>query len=165
MGRPSSSPDLNDLRYNVGPCIDGATRTSFWLNTRLHGECLLWTGTKDKNGYGRFSLGWLLGPFRAHRLAYEMLIGPIPLSLVLDHLCRNPSCVNPHHLEPVTNRENIRRGDGWAGLNARKTHCKRGHPLSGENLYETPKGRHCKSCQRVRLQQWQERLKAKRRNA
>lgn len=66
----------------------------------------------------------------AHRLAYEFIRGPIPDGLQLDHLCRVRRCVNPAHLEPVSQRENLIRGEGWAGKNARKTTCNKGHALS-----------------------------------
>ncbi|MDE1854509.1 MAG: HNH endonuclease [Thaumarchaeota archaeon] len=70
----------------------------------------------------------------AHRFSYQLLIGQIPAGLTLDHLCRNRGCVNPAHLQAVSNRENLLRGKGWSGLNSRKTHCPKGHPLSGDNL-------------------------------
>jgi hypothetical protein len=73
--------------------------------------------------------------------------GPIPDGLHLDHLCKVRNCVRPSHLEAVTPRENVMRSDGVASLNARKTHCKRGHPFSGRNLYVRPNGeRACRKC-------------------
>lgn len=108
--------------------------------------CWIWTANL-RQGYGVFRLG-ALRP--AHRVAWEWAKGPVPDGLPLDHLCRNRACVRPSHLEPVTHRENILRGNGFSGRNARKTHCKRGHPLSGENLepYALSKGRRiCKICQ------------------
>lgn len=72
------------------------------------GDCWQWTGSCDKDGYGKFRFN--NRHFRAHRFVWELLVGPIPDGLVIDHLCRNTGCVNPDHLEPVTNEENLRRG-------------------------------------------------------
>ena len=113
------------------------------------GPCWLWTASLDGRGYGQFTLD--SGPpptlVRAHRFAYEQTVGPIPEGLELDHLCRVRRCVNPAHLEPVTRRENMRRGEGRAADQARRTHCIRGHPLAGENLYVTTDGaRQCRTC-------------------
>lgn len=71
--------------------------------------CWLWTGNRiDRHGYGRFALG---RPSQlAHRVSYELYVGPVPAGYDLDHLCRNPRCINPSHLEPVPHVENIRRG-------------------------------------------------------
>lgn len=78
----------------------------------------------------------------AHRVSYEIANGPIPDGMVLDHLCRNPACVNPAHLDAVPQRENVRRG-----FHGSKTHCLRGHPLSGENLITRKTGgRVCRAC-------------------
>lgn len=113
-------------------------------------NCWLWHGAKMKDGYGNFKAA---GRFvRAHRYAYELLVGPIPEGLVLDHLCRVPLCVNPSHLEPVTRRENVLRGETVAASNAAKTHCKKGHPLSGDNLYEHGHSRHCRVCRLAALE-------------
>ena len=110
-------------------------------------DCWLWAGGVDYHpggSYGRFQRR------RAHKVAYELLVGPIDLGKVLDHLCRNRLCVNPAHLESTTNRENILRGHGTAAVNARKTHCYRGHPLVGSNLYINPSSgdRRCETCRR-----------------
>lgn len=93
------------------------------------GPCWLWTAGLQK-GYGMFA-SHVIG---AHVWAYTTLVGPIPKGLELDHLCYVRACVNPAHLEPVTKRENILRGESFAAKHARKTHCKNGHPFAGENL-------------------------------
>jgi hypothetical protein len=112
------------------------------------GGCIVWTGVL-RNGYGVISSGnrWL----RAHRVAYELLVGPIPDGLVLDHLCRNTRCINPHHLEPVTVRENTLRSPiALSAINARKTHCPAGHEYSPENTYLRANGhRACRACGRL----------------
>lgn len=108
--------------------------------------CWVWLGSKDRAGYGQTM--YLGKVRRAHRVSYEVLVAPIPEGLVLDHLCRNRSCVNPAHLEPVTQRENLRRGDTLNAANVLKTHCPRGHPYSGDNLYRDPTHgfRRCRAC-------------------
>lgn len=123
--------------------------------TKLANGCWRWDGHKDQKGYGGVSVK-INGRFRnlrAHRYLYELMVGPVAKELHLDHLCRNPSCVNPAHLEPVTPRENTMRGVGPTKVNAEKTHCLRGHPLSGDNVYRkpgTPNWRQCRKCQTMR---------------
>jgi hypothetical protein len=89
-----------------------------WLlaRTDMGPDCWLWTGAVDAKGYGRVLTPD--GHRPAHRLAYELAVGPIPDGLVIDHLCRTPGCINPDHLEPVTRRENTLRGETIAARNA-----------------------------------------------
>ena len=98
----------------------------------VDGSCWEWIGSRAHDGYGAFALR--RKNKLAHRVVYEHFIGPIPSGMTIDHLCRNRNCVNPHHLEAVTNRVNTLRGIGLSAENAKKTSCVHGHPLSGENL-------------------------------
>lgn len=116
--------------------------------------CLLWTGGRDKDGYGFYNW-WVNGKRvlqRAHRLNYERHHGPIPDGLVLDHFaCNTPACVHPDHVRPVATRENLLRGNTVNATNAGRTHCPRGHAYSGTNLHVTPAGkRWCRACDRMR---------------
>lgn len=109
------------------------------------GGCWIWTACKGADGYGQYWNGSKM--VRAHRHAYEAIIGAIPAKHVLDHLCRRPLCVNPAHLEPVTNKVNLERG---VHANRSKTHCKQGHQFLGSNLYIDPTGhRRCQVCART----------------
>lgn len=117
------------------------------------GGCWLWTagraGGRGGYEYGHF---WFAGRQRAaHRVAYELFIGPIPDGLTLDHLCEVKLCVNPAHLEPVTSGVNSSRSaSNPSTINAAKTHCKHGHPFSGDNLLLRPDGgRACRECKRT----------------
>jgi HNH endonuclease len=115
---------------------------------RVEDDCWIWTRGTTREGYALLSVR--NRTYVVHRLMYEILIGPIPEGLTLDHMCERPSCVNPFHCELSTMRENILRGNGPPAVNARKTHCKNEHPLSGENLYLHPDGRReCRICRRA----------------
>ncbi len=134
----------------------------FWSKTRLNlvTGCLEWTGGLNSGGYARFTHNGVRT--RAHRLAYEDCVEPIPEGLTIDHLCRVRHCVNPCHLEPVTHAENLRRsplvGRVGVALQRAKTHCPKGHPYAGDNLGITPRGeRYCKTCKRKRWHEWRHR--------
>lgn len=119
--------------------------------------CWVWQWCTDKDGYG---LLWANGRrYRAHRWYWEQANGPIPDGLVIDHLCRNPSCVNPAHMEVVTHEENTRRGDNPFVQNARKTHCMNGHPFDEQNTYIHGGTRHCKTCGVVHTRERRERIR------
>lgn len=109
--------------------------------------CWEWQHYTCPAGYGRLSVNnRVVG---VHRASYEAFVGPIPAGLTIDHLCRNSRCVNPAHLEPVTNAENIRRSA------ASKTHCPNGHPYSEENTYRYRGRRSCRTCNRLNsLKRW-----------
>jgi hypothetical protein len=123
-------------------------------------SCWFWKGCKVTGGYGEFWNGkkYVL----AHRFSYEIHKGKIPDGLHIDHLCRIRNCMNPDHMEPVTKGTNTLRGFSPSAINARKTSCKNGHELSGENLgINSNKDRFCKICHKILVQQWQQQNKDK----
>lgn len=142
-------PHGADGRFLPGasPIEDGVR---FWRAIKPDEKgCWLWQAGLSGNGYATFHLRDK-STVNGHRWAYEYLRGPIPPDLELDHLCRVPACVNPRHLEAVTHQENMRRG-WWA----QKTHCKRGHLLSGDNLYASMLPvRFCKLCHHIRQNEY-----------
>jgi len=109
--------------------------------------CWIWSGTIKSNGYGTFQRDGRR--LHAHRVFYEMFVGPIPVGLAIDHLCRNRACVNPFHLEPVTNRENLIRGTGFAAVHSRATACPSGHRYSATNTKVRRGRRYCAACDRI----------------
>jgi hypothetical protein len=122
-------------------------------------SCWLWMGASNSRGYGSF---WMNDKcVSAHRAAYILFGGVILKDLTIDHLCRNRMCVNPAHMEIVSGRENTLRGNGQSAIHARKTHCYRGHPLSGDNLYfnKHRNERVCKKCHSESAKLYYQRLK------
>lgn len=146
MGTTSSSK----LRH-MTDLMERLMRDVEWV-----GDCLIWTGTVTKGGYGQFTLDrqhWL-----THRLSWTLHYGPPPRWVL--HRCDTPPCVNPAHLFDGSCADNnadcIAKGRWRGSTGHSKTHCLRGHPLSGDNLYVTPDGRpQCRTCQRKRnLDYW-----------
>ena len=131
-----------------------ATRLMSKVDKNGPNGCWLWLGTKDGRGYGQIRSKGRERLVKAHRVSYELFVGPIPDGLTIDHLCRTKHCVNPSHLEPVSMRENLMRSDSQSSQNARKTHCRNGHEFVGESLIlvKTPFGigRRCRLCDQAR---------------
>lgn len=128
----------------------------FWEKVAWSDGCWLWTGGLTK-GYGEF-LASSDGRRNqvhvyAHRFAYELVVGPIPPGMHIDHLCRTPRCVNPAHLEPVTPQTNTLRSVKLG--RAFRTHCPQGHEYSAANTYVSKRNqRHCKTCKLERNRAW-----------
>jgi hypothetical protein len=120
-------------------------RERFFEKVERDGEfgCWHWIGARDKKGYGRFRVGRRMHP--AHRVAHELLRGPIPAGMTIDHTCRNTGCVNPLHFDIVTLRDNVRRGS-----NSLKKVCPQGHEYTEENTLKRRGKRECRRCERDR---------------
>ena len=132
--------------------LDPATQARFWSKVNKTDYCWLWIGARIHD-YGVFSLHKTCLNARPHRLAYFYRHGKLDHRLQIDHLCRNKLCVRPDHLEQVTAKENYLRGNSPFAKYSRQTHCKYGHPLTGENvrLYERRLNevhRCCRTCDR-----------------
>lgn len=120
--------------------------TRFVAKVDFTDECWDWSASVTPHGYGRFYAGGGATWVYAHRYAWETFVGPIPEGLTIDHLCRNPRCVNPDHLDPVSLGENIRRIP-----RAPKQACCHGHPFTPDNLRTDKRGhRFCRTCNRMR---------------
>ena len=126
--------------------MDDKTLARFMAKVRVNAEtgCWEWTASR-RSTYGAFLCGY---NGYSHRFSYMHFVGPIPFGLQLDHLCRNHICCNPAHLEAVTHRENLRRGNGISAQCLRKTHCDYGHSLDDAYICKTKYGtqRKCRLC-------------------
>ncbi len=135
--------------------------------------CIIWTGYTDRDNYGDIKIDGK--HLRVHRAVYQLLVSPLPTAAQVDHSCHNADancpggptclhrrCLNPHHLDAVTNRENnLRSAVSTAGRNFRKTHCWRGHAFTAEHSYVDSRGhRICRTCARIRYSAWQGRQRS-----
>lgn len=134
--------------------------TWFWALVDKSGDCWLWQGTVEVQGYGVARVSGKF--FKAHVLAYELTNGPKPPGLTLDHLCRVKRCVRPSHLEAVTHRVNVLRGVGPTAVNAIKDECDHGHRFDEANTYwrKNAQGRDCRACRRARCAAYYARKRA-----
>lgn len=130
----------------------------FWAKVSKTDTCWLWTAAKTGQGYGHIKVDGRMRP--AHRVSYELAIGPIPEGMDLDHLCRTPLCVRPDHLEPVTRRTNVLRGVGYCAQQARKEECVNGHAFTAANTYIWRGHRTCRKCNIATTKRMRERRRA-----
>lgn len=160
-GRPVDARGLCHTHYErwrrTGTTADPVKELSdpavrFAAKVRVEtGGCHIWTGSQDDRGYGLFRVN-RRRVVRAHIFAYEQAHGPVPDGLELDHFaCDRTSCVNPNHVRPATTRENTLRSQNACALNARKTHCIKGHEFTPENTARNARGhRRCRACTAAR---------------
>lgn len=129
------------------------TEERFWEKVDATGDCWEWMSGRNRDGYGQFYPTTTIVA-KAHRFAWETLVGLIPKGLEIDHLCRNRTCVNPDHLDVVTHQENCRRGyplglvANWRKKRA-QTHCVHGHEFTLENTGTNHGRRFCRACHRA----------------
>ena len=149
MARPIPSPRLSDM-------------TCFFRHVEVNPAtgCWEWQGHRTSwGGYGQVSVRGDM--YLAHRVAFTWFKRRLRNWETIDHLCRVRHCTRPEHLEPVTMQVNTLRGISPIAVNAAKTHCLRGHAFISENIYKTPRGRHCRSCQRSRYNTYNRKRRAR----
>lgn len=135
--------------------LTASQQERFWLKVEKTSGCWFWQGWLKHNGYGMFDVAKGIKR-QAHRIAYELCVGPIADGMTIDHIkdvCTSRACVRPDHLRQMTRGENVLAGDTLAAANKAKTHCIHGHEFTLENTYVPPKRptrRYCKRCMRDR---------------
>jgi hypothetical protein len=149
----------NNLRNHGDPSWTPPTpEERFWPRVNKNGPvfedkgpCWIWMGKPTPSGYGQFnnyaySIYRTGGGGMPHRYSYYLAFGEVDEGSHIDHLCRNRICVNPAHLEAVSPKVNVLRGQSPCAKNARKTHCPNGHEYSDDNIISSVRGRSCKKC-------------------
>lgn len=153
-------------RGMCGPCYDRVRHAGRLPNVRPRrtfeqwftlvdqgaNGCWPWPGPVNAQGYGTYGARG----HSVHRRVYELIIGPIPAGLHLDHICRNTRCIRPDHLDPVPPAVNVLRGVGSFAINSRKVVCKRGHSLTDPTNVRITKAGHrsCITCNKIRCAEW-----------
>lgn len=125
------------------------------VDVDINTNCWNWKKAKDKSGYGQTGLKGK--SYKAHRVFYSVFKGDIEKGMVIDHICKNTSCVNPDHLRSVTSAENVlNNSNSIQAINKLKKACKNGHPYTKESTSTTNGGRYCKICEKIRKKnKWQ----------
>lgn len=116
---------------------------------RADNGCWEWTGIITTTGYGEYHKGRHM---LAHRVVLELINGELPPGAIPDHLCENTRCTNPEHLSIGSQADNVLRGRSFSAINAKLTHCKRGHEFTPGNIYMRPSRawRECRACATIR---------------
>jgi HNH endonuclease len=157
---PKQEDRMSTPEHTIKTVLGEPYYSRFWNKVEKTATCWLWTGDVSTYGYAQFHLGSRAKRItvKGHRLSYEMFLGPITEGMTLDHKCRVRRCVNPAHLEPVSARENVRRGLSIPAQNARKRVCQHGHPFNGLNTKwrKNPPGRDCKACDAERQRRYRQ---------
>jgi len=150
----SGGPGTHPIRATLKPegFVMPSVEERFWAKVIRTDACWKWLGAHDSDGYSSFSFEGR--SIRAHQYSYWLAFGQMPLMLEIDHLCRNPGCVNPKHLQAVTHQTNMHRGH-WG----QTRHCIRGHPFDALNTYHYRGKRYCRQCDRLRSHRKYERHK------
>jgi HNH endonuclease len=146
---------MSDEKHSIRVVLGEHYSKLFWAKVNKTETCWLWIAGHDKLGYGKFHITKRFQCL-AHRLAYQIIQGKIPENLELDHLCRVPSCVNPEHLEPVTHRVNIARGEGPFPQRAKQEYCIHGHTLHDAPRRKDTGTRYCRYCNRLKVKKYKD---------
>lgn len=129
------------------------------LSVRAPSGCWIWLGSRHSQGYGLITLNDPKRTQYAHRVSYELHVGPIPEGMVIDHLCRREACIRPEHLQAVTQQVNVRRGSRCRGVS--DLVCKRGHSRADHGYVLPDNGRRCRLCDVLNTQDYRRRKRAR----